>query len=340
MAAARAFQGVRRRPRGVPPTVLALAISGVPLVAEGVPSLATAARGRAGGTPSTSTTRCAARSTASPCVAPPSTTTPPWPGARPSPAAPAPATWGCRRSVRCSRPSGRRCSTSRCARSPASEAPTSSSCWPPTASSPTPTPYAVRWATGRTRCSPSPSRTFFGDVLTGAARAASSEVLLKVDDDDWYSPDAVHDLLMARRFSGADVVGMPSEYVYLQRRLTSPSGATTPRRSSPGSSPAARCCSTAGCSRSLGDFRRVRRFVDAQLLAGVEAAGGRIYRTHGLGYVLRRTGAGHTWQSVMTTSSADLTSWTPSGPVSRPAGHSRSIRSTGPTWPALTGERE
>ena len=56
---------------------------------------------------------------------------------------------------------------------------------------------------------------FFGDVLTAAARAASSEVLLKVDDDDWYSPDAVHDLLMARRFSGADVVGMPSEFVYL-----------------------------------------------------------------------------------------------------------------------------
>ena len=27
---------------------------------------------------------------------------------------------------------------------------------------------------------------FFGDVLTGAARAASSDVLLKVDDDDWY----------------------------------------------------------------------------------------------------------------------------------------------------------
>ena len=32
------------------------------------------------------------------------------------------------------------------------------------------------------------------------------------------------------------------------------------------------------------------------LLAGVEAAGGRIYRTHGLGYVLRRTGEGHTWE--------------------------------------------
>ncbi|CUR58458.1 putative Glycosyl transferase, family 2 [metagenome] len=136
--------------------------------------------------------------------------------------------------------------------------------------------------------------TFFGDVLTAAAHAASSEVLLKVDDDDWYSPDAVHDLLMARRFSGADVVGMPSEFVYLQR------DDVTVRRNHP-SEMFARFVAGGtllmdrGLLRSLGDFRRVRKFVDAQLLAGVEAAGGRIYRTHGLGYVLRRTGEGHTW---------------------------------------------
>ncbi|NYE36457.1 hypothetical protein F4692_001590 [Nocardioides cavernae] len=140
---------------------------------------------------------------------------------------------------------------------------------------------------------------FFGDVLTAAARAASSEVLLKVDDDDWYSPDAVHDLLMARRFSGADVVGMPSEFVYLHANAER--GDLTVRRNHP-SEVFARFVAGGtllldrGLLRSLGDFRRVRRFVDAQLLSGVEAAGGRIYRTHGLGYVLRRTGAGHTWQ--------------------------------------------
>ncbi len=140
---------------------------------------------------------------------------------------------------------------------------------------------------------------FFGDVLTGAVRAASSEVLLKVDDDDWYSPDAVHDLLMARRFSGADVVGMPSEFVYLH--ANEHRDAMTVRRIHP-SEIFARFVAGGtllldrGLMHSLGDFRRVRKFVDAQLLAGVEAAGGRIYRTHGLGYILRRTGAGHTWQ--------------------------------------------
>lgn len=137
--------------------------------------------------------------------------------------------------------------------------------------------------------------TFFGDVLTAAAQAASSEVLLKIDDDDWYAPDAVHDLLMARRFSGADVVGMPSEFVYLHH------DDVTVRRNHP-SEIFARFVAGGtllmdrGLLRSLGDFRRVRKFVDAQLLAGVEAAGGRIYRTHGLGYILRRTGQGHTWE--------------------------------------------
>ena len=135
---------------------------------------------------------------------------------------------------------------------------------------------------------------FFGDVLTAAADEASSEVVLKIDDDDWYAPDAVHDLLMARRFSGADVTGMPSEFVHLEQ------ADVTVRRNHP-SEIFARFVAGGtllldrGLLRSLGDFRRVRRFVDAQLLAGVEAAGGRIYRTHGLGYILRRTGGGHTW---------------------------------------------
>ena len=133
-------------------------------------------------------------------------------------------------------------------------------------------------------------------MLNDAATAADGDVVLKVDDDDWYSPHAVHDLLLARRYSGADVVGMPSEFVYLEEL------GVTARRNHPteifnrfvagGTLMINREVVT-----SVGGFRRVRRFVDAQLLNAVEASGGRIYRTHGLGYVLRRTASGHTWQS-------------------------------------------
>src|SRR5690606_23320930 len=102
--------------------------------------------------------------------------------------------------------------------------------------------------------------TFFGDVLTGAAQAASAEVLMKWDDDDWYSPDAVHDLLMARRYTGADVVGMPSEFVYLEE------GDLTVRRNHPTELFARFVAGGTllldrGLVRSLADFRRVRKYV-------------------------------------------------------------------------------
>ena len=145
------------------------------------------------------------------------------------------------------------------------------------------------------RLAPQPADTIFGKVLEAAARAADGDVILKMDDDDWYSPDAVADLLRARAYSGADLVGMPPEFHYLEERDL------TVRRGHPSELYAT---FVAGGTmmvdrlmlREVGGFRPVRKYVDAQLLAAVRVAGGAIYRTHGLGYLLRRTSSGHTWQ--------------------------------------------
>jgi hypothetical protein len=52
----------------------------------------------------------------------------------------------------------------------------------------------------------------------------------------------------------------------------------------------------------VGGFRPIPRTVDGQLLESVAAAGGRIYRTHGLNYLIgRRSVAGHTWQKPVGT---------------------------------------
>ena len=85
-----------------------------------------------------------------------------------------------------------------------------------------------------------------------------------------------------------------------------------------------------GLLHEVGGFRSVRRHVDAQLIAAVRAAGGATYRTHGLGYVLRRTDSGHTWQAdlddLRARAAADVArllartahgALTPSGPRSR-----------------------
>ena len=62
---------------------------------------------------------------------------------------------------------------------------------------------------------PQEESVLFGDVLAGAVAAADGDLVLKMDDDDWYGPDFVADLLLARAYSGAELVGMPSEYHYL-----------------------------------------------------------------------------------------------------------------------------
>lgn len=142
---------------------------------------------------------------------------------------------------------------------------------------------------------PHDADTLFGDVLEAAARAAAGDVVLKMDDDDWYAPDVVADLLRARGYSGAEMVGMPAELHYLtEQDLTVKRGHPTElyaRFVAGGTMLVDRAV-----LREVGGFRPVRKFVDAQLIDSVLAAGGAVYRTHGLGYVLRRNPSGHTWQ--------------------------------------------
>ena len=136
----------------------------------------------------------------------------------------------------------------------------------------------------------------FGDVLAGAVDAASGDLVVKMDDDDWYGPDFLADLLLAREYSGADMVGMPAEYLYLE-----PLDVTVRRND--GSEEVGRFVAGGTMMlertllRRLGNFRPVHRYVDASLLADLLAAGGRIYRTQGLGYLFRRGDSGHTWQA-------------------------------------------
>jgi hypothetical protein len=139
-----------------------------------------------------------------------------------------------------------------------------------------------------------PAELPFGDVLNRGARASSGDVLLKMDDDDWYGPDFVCDLLLARRYSGADIVGCPPEFTYLEAlRLTTRARARTEhygRQVAGGTMLIGREAFAA-----VGGFRSSVKYVDMTLHHAIRDAGGVVYRGHGLGYVLRRTAQGHTW---------------------------------------------
>lgn len=59
-----------------------------------------------------------------------------------------------------------------------------------------------------------------GDCLNALVGRASGEVVAKMDDDDWYGPDYLADLLRAMRYSAADVVGKHCRFVHLAGRGT------------------------------------------------------------------------------------------------------------------------
>ena len=141
-----------------------------------------------------------------------------------------------------------------------------------------------------------PATEAYGNALNLAASAASGDLLAKMDDDDWYGPDFLGDLQLARHYSGADVVGTTAELVYLEEL-----DRTVHRRDRSEVSGNFVAGGTMLFSRdflaSVGGFRPVARSVDLQLLAGAKAAGAQVYRSHGLNYVLRRTASGHTWDA-------------------------------------------
>ncbi|WP_306368555.1 glycosyltransferase family 2 protein [Nocardiopsis sp. CC223A] len=143
-----------------------------------------------------------------------------------------------------------------------------------------------------------PADKIFGSVLNDAVARTSGTLVSKWDDDDWYGPDHLADLVLARTYSGAELLGVGQDFVYLQEV-----DLTLWREGRSESSSRFIAGGTILTDRAVleetGGFRPVPRSIDTQLLIAVMRGGGRIYRGHGLGYVLRRTGGGHTWSEDM-----------------------------------------
>ncbi|MBG0828305.1 glycosyltransferase family 2 protein [Planomonospora sp. ID67723] len=138
--------------------------------------------------------------------------------------------------------------------------------------------------------------TPFGEVLNLAAARAGGDYLAKWDDDDWYGPHHLADLHLARLCTGAEVTGTPAELFYLQEADTTVrhrwAGETWQPFVAGGTIFMPR-----DVFGAVGGFRPIPRTVDGQILQAVRQAGGRIYQTHGLGFMMRRGEPGrHTWQ--------------------------------------------
>jgi Glycosyltransferases involved in cell wall biogenesis len=136
----------------------------------------------------------------------------------------------------------------------------------------------------------------FGAVLNEGFARASGTFVTKMDDDDWYGPDHLADLALAHLYSGAELLGAPAEFVYLEQiDVTVQRTRRTERFRD--SVAGGTLFMTRTLFEAVGGFRPVPRHVDGELCKAVRAAGARIYQIHGLNYILRRRAAqGHTWR--------------------------------------------
>ena len=138
-----------------------------------------------------------------------------------------------------------------------------------------------------------------GAVLRAAAAAAGGTLLTKMDDDDYYSAEHIWDLVLACEYSRAQLVGKSAEYIYLERLDKTLRDRQRQKFSECyipfiGVSGGVLMISSHDLVEA-GGWRRVPRRVDIALAEDVTAAGGRIYWTHGAGYLRVRHGGRHTW---------------------------------------------
>lgn len=141
---------------------------------------------------------------------------------------------------------------------------------------------------------PLPADLVFGAAMQAACDRADGELLTKVDDDDYYGSEHVWDLVLARGYSGAPLVGKALDWIAVQ---TADCTAFRPEY-------AAEQYATfvAGGTmlisqadlRAVGGWRPVPRSIDRALIRRVQKHGGLVYRTHGLGYLYVRRADGHT----------------------------------------------
>ncbi len=137
------------------------------------------------------------------------------------------------------------------------------------------------------------SRTL-GEALQACSDRAEGALITKMDDDDHYGPDHVWDLVLARQYSGAQIVGKALDWVYLESQDTTVFRPTYAAEKYADFVAGGTMLISRADLAAVGGWRPVPKSVDRALLDRLLADGGLVYRTHGIGYVYVRHSAGHT----------------------------------------------
>lgn len=133
-----------------------------------------------------------------------------------------------------------------------------------------------------------------GEALQRAADRAEGSLVTKMDDDDHYGPEHIWDLVLARQYSGAQVVGKALDWIHLASSDVTVFRPTYPAEKYADFVAGGTILISRADLAAVGGWRPVPKSVDRALLDRVLQDGGLVYRTHGLGYIYTRRASGHT----------------------------------------------
>jgi hypothetical protein len=142
-----------------------------------------------------------------------------------------------------------------------------------------------------------PSSLSLGATLDLARTRANGDVILKWDDDDLYSSNHVVDLLRARHYSGAPLVGKACDFVYLGSRDVTVRRHQADRESFSPTVSGNSLMIDRDALDAVGGWSDMSLGEDRSLIARVRRAGGATYRTVGFGMIAVRQAnpSQHTW---------------------------------------------
>jgi hypothetical protein len=137
-------------------------------------------------------------------------------------------------------------------------------------------------------------RRTLGEALQECSSRAQGALVTKMDDDDHYGAEHIWDLVLARQYSGAEVVGKALDWIHVESADVTAFRPVYAAEKYATFVAGGTILISRGDLASVGGWRPVPKSVDRALLDRVLADGGLVYRTHGLGYVYVRRGEGHT----------------------------------------------
>lgn len=134
----------------------------------------------------------------------------------------------------------------------------------------------------------------FGRAMQETCDRADGVLITKVDDDDYYAPEHVWDLVLARMYSSAQLVGKALDWIHVEAADITAFRPTYPAESYATFVAGGTMLISKTDLLSAGGWRPVPKSIDRALIEQVKRMGGLVYRTHGLGYVYVRHGDAHT----------------------------------------------